>query len=185
MSAAHSATIDLFEFARCGLTAEGELALARTVRLDLASRDGVLRWNAVGRVSRQNKLFFDLGIEGVVAVTCQRCLEPVKLKVSLNRHFVVAKTDKEADAVPLDDDEIEVVVGSETFSFDELVEDEVILSLPVVPTHQVCQHASQKNLNHDLDAKPKLSDELDGVGAGNRTGTGKISPFAVLAKLKK
>jgi len=44
----------------------------------------------------------------------------------------------------LDDGEAEVIVGSHAFDFIDLIDEEVVLSLPMVPKHDVCPtvHAS-------------------------------------------
>lgn len=168
-----SIAINLLEFVRSGQSRADTLSLAEMQRLGAVQQEGALQWqiNGLGdpQADRRNKLFFDLSISGAVAVTCQRCLEPVKLKVALQRRFLVAKTEQEADAVPLDDDSIEVVVGSEDFDVAALVEDEVILSLPLVPMHQSCRHPAGQV------AGPILE---EGAVAE------KVSPFAVLDQLK-
>lgn len=164
--------INLFEFARSEQRAQGELELARMMRVESPRREGALHWKAAGFVSRQKKLHLDLEIAGMVDLVCQRCLEPVKLKLALQRRFLIARTEREADEVPMDDDAIEVVVGSENFDFEALVEEEVLLSLPLVPMHQDCH---QPALNHD--ANVEQSKESSRVGS-------KPSPFAALAKLK-
>ncbi len=169
-----SALINLYEFARSGQRAEGELELIRMLRLESPKREGVLRWQAVGFVSRQKKPQLDLEIAGIVDLVCQRCLEPVKLKLALQRRFLVARSEQEADEVPMDDDHIEVVVGSESFDIEALVEDEVLLSLPLVPMHQDCHHPELR-----LDENKALSESIEGKAAES-----KPSPFAVLEKLK-
>ncbi len=62
--------------------------------------------------------------------------------------------------MPIEDDEIDAVVGSRNMSIHDWVEDEAILSLPLVPRHDEC-------------AAPLGADEIDNaVPASN--------PFAVL-----
>lgn len=166
--------INLFEFARSEQAKEGELELIRMMRLESPKREGALHWKATGFVSRQKKLHLDLEIAGIVDLVCQRCLEPVKLKLALQRRFLIARTEQEADAVPMDDDTMEVVVGSDSFDFEALVEDEVLLSLPLVPMHQDCR---QPLLNSD--AGEDVGKSAEDVQNGS-----KISPFAALAQLK-
>jgi uncharacterized protein len=64
----------------------------------------------------------------------------------------------------LEDDEIEVVVGSKTFDIMALIEDEALLAIPLSPKHEVCPD------------KAKLSAEkLDAFAIAK-----KESPFAAL-----
>ena len=50
----------------------------------------------------------------------------------------IVATEEEADEFPLDDDEVEVIVGSRQFDLVDLIEEELLLSLPLVPKHDVC-----------------------------------------------
>jgi uncharacterized protein len=75
----------------------------------------------------------------------------------------VVRSEAEADAAPLDDDEADVIVGSRTFDLITQIEDELLLALPVSPRHAVCPEAI---LPEDVEPEKEPS------------------PFAVLANLK-
>jgi uncharacterized protein len=78
--------------------------------------------------------------------------------------LVLGKDDEEADQLEeiLDDESIDVIVGSRTCDLHDLIEDEALLALPQVPRHEVCPDS-------------KLLDALK---------TDKPSPFAGLKNLK-
>ena len=154
--------IDLFEFARQHATASGETSLAKLERIEAADRSNDLAWRATGSThGRHGALRLDLTIDGDVALICQRCLQPMRVPLNLRSKFLVAASEDAADALDQDDD-FDVVVGSAQFELDTLIEDEVILALPIAPRHTVCP-----------DGKSDASDDVR-----------KPSPFAALAALK-
>jgi uncharacterized protein len=57
---------------------------------------------------------------------------------------MLAKDEASADALEdkLEDEEVEVVVGSKTMDMLALIEDEALLALPVSPRHEVCPDQS-------------------------------------------
>jgi len=91
------------------------------------------------------------------------------LAVDVHRSYRVAKSEAEADAMPLDDEEFDPIVGSGAFDLVALVEEEVLLSLPVVPRHARCPGQTG--------AAPTEPEAAVQAAA-------KPSPFAVLAQLK-
>jgi uncharacterized protein len=59
--------------------------------------------------------------------------------------FVLVATEAEADAFPMEDDLQEPLVASQQFDLLGLIEDEILLSLPLIPKHPegACQpHSS-------------------------------------------
>lgn len=100
-----------------------------------------------------------------VSLTCQRCLEPVQ--VSLDIDFRLALVGEEEEAEKLSDDEDYLVVGYETVSLQDIVEDELILALPLVATHEDCDAVSFVQEALPVEVAPK-----------------KENPFQMLADLK-
>lgn len=134
--------LDLFEFARLGGEASGELALARMHRIDTPDRTGAVSWKAAGATgNRLGALQLDLDIDGRIALVCQRCLQEMTHTLAIRSHFLIAHD--EGAATALDDDAWDVIVGAADYELDALIEDEVILSLPIAPRHEACpgEHA--------------------------------------------
>jgi len=130
--------IDAFEFARMASETSGALALIDLHRLDLVRRDGVLQWKVAGRTDSQRKRYLDLQVQGAVSMTCQRCLEPVSCPIDIVTRLLLVTGHAQADAEPLDEDAYDVLVASGALNISELVEDEVILALPLSPMHRDC-----------------------------------------------
>ena len=160
--------IDLFEFARLGDKASGRLALADMPRVDTPDRSGSLAWKAeIGSGGRRGLPQFDVEIDGAIELVCQRCLQAMKHAVAIRSHFLVAQSEEEAAAFD-DDDAIDAIVGAADFDLDALIEDELILSLPIAPRHEVCP--DEENRRSIADEKPSPFAALAGFRAAPKRG---------------
>lgn len=121
----------------------------------------------VGAASEQ--IWLTLGAEVALPQTCQRCLGPVDVPVSFEREFRFVASEEVA-AVEDEESEEDVLVLSRDFNLLELVEDELLMALPVVPKHTVCPGAVKLQV-----ADPDFAEEEQE----------KPNPFAVLEQLKK
>jgi uncharacterized protein len=101
-------------------------------------------------------------------LTCQRCLGAVDVPVQVDRRFRFVDTEAQAE---LEDDESpeDILVSSRDFDLPALIEDEVLMDLPVVPRHDTCPVAI-KLVASDADFEDAPV---------------KPNPFAVLAGLKE
>jgi uncharacterized protein len=154
--------IDLFEFARQGGEASGALALIEMPRVETPDRSGSMAWKAAGSAgTRHGSLQLDLDVDGTVELICQRCLMPMAHALSIRSHFVIVRDEAAAAALD-DDDNYDAIIGAPDFELDTLIEDEVLLALPIAPRHDVCPG--------EQDRAPAAS--------------GRSSPFAALAALK-
>jgi uncharacterized protein len=107
-----------------------------------------------------------------VPLECQRCLDTVDTPLEIDRHFVFVANEEAAAALDEDEDEADVLVLSRHFDLIELIEDELLLALPVVPRHDSCPRALTPGGSVAPTAiEPPPVDE-------------RPNPFAVLATLK-
>ena len=99
-----------------------------------------VRWRAAGSlrpVGGEKQVWLHLLADADVVLQCQRCLQPLDEAVRVDRHFRFV--DDEDTAAALDDEmEDEVLVLPKSLNLRELVEDEMLLALPLVPRHDVC-----------------------------------------------
>ena len=102
-----------------------------------------------------------------VPLTCQRCLKTMDQALAVDRNFRFVKDEATAEAQD-DESEEDLLVISKDFDLLALIEDELLMALPLVPMHTSCQseHAptSKDDSCADADAKP--------------------NPFAVLATMR-
>ncbi len=87
----------------------------------------------------------ELGVKGRIHLVCQSCLQDCGLDLAQESRFIMVATEAEADAFPIEDDQQEPLVASQHFDLLGLIEDEILLSSPLIPKHPegACQpHAS-------------------------------------------
>jgi uncharacterized protein len=72
-----------------------------------------------------------------VPLVCQRCLTPVDTELDVDRWFRFVADEATAEAED-DDAEEDLLVTSRDFNLRELVEDELLMEIPVTPVHEVC-----------------------------------------------
>jgi uncharacterized protein len=160
--------IDIFEFCRLKERREGESAVADLTRLAAETTDGVgmLRWSLQGGSNKLGYSQLALAVAGSVNLKCQRCLTAFEFPIESESTLVVAADERSADELDelVEDEAIEVVVGSREFNFAQLIEDEALLALPLAPKHAICPDGAA------LDALKTVKKE---------------SPFSVLKNLKK
>jgi uncharacterized protein len=158
--------IDAFEFSRSNGHRDGVMPVATMSRLakDCADQSGEIAWTVDGSVTSHGYPSLTVSVAGSVELMCQRCLTPFAYPMASSTVLVLAKNDDEADQIEefLDDESIDVIVGSRTCELLDLIEDEALLALPQVPKHPACPDSG-------------LLDVLK---------TDKPSPFAVLKELK-
>lgn len=134
--------IDAFEFSRLKERAQGVFGVSELSRLSAESvdRTGSISWSVAGGSDKYEHLQLTLSISGAVNLVCQRCLNALPFEIASESVLVLAKDDDDADAIEqmLNNDAIDVIVGSSAFDVGYLVEDEVLLALPVAPKHDVC-----------------------------------------------
>lgn len=193
--------LDLFEFARSGRQAAGVVRVSQLPRMlnevpsDAPDRDTVFTWQAEG--STQPELqdngieapqpYLRLAVHGSVWIECQRCLSPYSQHLDVDATYRIVATEEEADEYPLDDDEVEVIVGSRQFDLVDLIEEELLLSLPLVPKHDVCPEVHESLVSGVEGAEGEPDEGLQNGGEGASAGDepARPNPFAALEKLKQ
>ncbi|HSF72110.1 MAG TPA: YceD family protein [Methylotenera sp.] len=86
--------------------------------------------SGTGKQFRQPSLH--LNIKASLAVTCQRCLDEMVVDLNLNLDYLISNTEiSEAE----ESDEIDWLEESHEMDVCELIEDELLLALPIAPTH--------------------------------------------------
>ena len=129
-----SVEVDPWRFCRDGQSWETRSDVAAFPRLAHEFTQGTLFCRVVGRVDQRGSLSLQLKVSGEVELPCQRCLGNMPYKVEVERTLYLARNEAEMerlDALP-DSDAIQ---AGETLNLVDLVEDEVLLSLPLATMH--------------------------------------------------
>ncbi|WP_313054904.1 YceD family protein [Pseudomonas lopnurensis] len=162
--------VDPRKLADRAATLEGELQLSQLERLadPLEDDQGVVCAHfAFGR-DEQRAVVIHSRLDVEVKMICQRCLEPVVLPIHSECDYAVVNEGASSQHLPKGYDVLEV--GEDPLDLLALVEDELLLALPIVPLHdpEICQPPVGPD-------EPEPSE--DEVTRSN--------PFSVLAQLKR
>jgi len=141
----HQPVIDGFEFATAGATQEGTLPLSSFPRLQdvLVSDAGDVRYAVQGVRDERGRPALEIRVRATLQLRCQRCLAPLPLEVDEQALLVLAGSQAEIDAEPLEVDAPDRVVANKEMDLRVLVEDELILALPYAPRHEGCAARSE------------------------------------------
>ena len=162
--------VDPRKLADRGTTLEGELPLADLERLcdPLADNLGTVQAKFVFEKDERRAVVIHSEIDVEVKMVCQRCLELVTLPIHSECSYAVVKEGANTQSLPKGYDVLEL--GEDPLDLLALIEDELLLALPIVPTHdpKECQQPAGAD-------EPEPS--VDEVTRSN--------PFSVLAQLKR
>jgi len=126
---------DLMSLAERGAVLEGTIELAKLSRLKdlLNSSEGSAKARLSFRRSDGDMLLMELECEADLELVCQRCLEAVTHEVREKVDFAVAQNEDSLAVLPLGINLI--TLDGDRFQPSALIEDELIVSLPLVPKH--------------------------------------------------
>lgn len=124
------------KLAAAGGRLEGELPLAAMRRLAslLSTSQGSVAVALTGGIDEQGILFIAGHLETVVQMTCQRCMESMRVPLSVDFRLGLVQSESQCNSLPRAYEPLLVSEGDIVLS--ELVEDELILVLPIVPRHE-------------------------------------------------
>lgn len=154
--------IDCQRFATEQQTLSGEFAVTLLERLrdQLFEADGNVGFELSGWRGDRGQVCLRLQVEGMLKLVCQRCLSGLPFELSIDSRFEMLPADVEVTQDELEDDSKDFLPLEKTLNVFDLVEDEVILALPVAAKHAQC----------DLQGRAEAGESL--------------SPFAALASIK-
>lgn len=136
--------LDLLALCKAGVTLNGQWPLAAMERLNsgfCAASDGSASWQASGSLvpvqGGEPELWLELQAEAEAPLECQRCLQPMTERLQVRRRFRFVRNNDEAARLD-EESEDDVLVLQPRLDLHTLLEDELILALPIVPRHDVC-----------------------------------------------
>ena len=171
----HAHALDVKAFAEAGADIAGASTLGHFERL-MAETEGCgadlpLTWSARGELRNprhvQPDVWLHLQAQAVLPLTCQRCLTPVQVPVTIDRDFRFVADEATAQAQDDASDE-DLLVISRSFALPTLIEDEFLMEMPLVALHETCPQPVKLSVA-DPDFEVESPQE---------------NPFAVLGRLK-
>lgn len=133
-------TIDSLRFCKESTTLNGILApvdLPRFAAEVLQGSDFQVVWQALGESPDR----LNLSLQTQVQMRCQRCLSSMTEVIDMNYPFRFVKDEATAQAQDEVSDELDHLVHHKHFELLELIEDELLMALPLVSLHEFCPNA--------------------------------------------
>jgi uncharacterized protein len=168
--------LDVKGFAKDGAELRGHEPLRAMPRLlsETLGRgaDMPVNWGASGELRNpahvNPEIWLHVRADTVLALTCQRCLTEVDVPVAVDRSFRFAP-DEDAAAAQDEEAEEDVLALSRSFDLLSLIEDEILMELPLAPSHEACPVALPQAV---------ADEDFESAGAVRE------NPFALLESLK-
>ncbi len=167
--------LDVKHAAQLSLQLSGEDVLLNYKRLMQETcglgAENALQWSVHAHLRKcltgRHSVWLHLTATTTLPLSCQRCLESVDIDVHIDRDFRFvgseAMAEQEDEAC-----EEDVLVWSHAFNVQTLIEDEILMELPLVPRHTTCP----------VEIKMAVADlECEDIQDHHR-------PFAVLTQLQ-
>ena len=168
--------LDVVAFAKEAGELDGRWSLAQFHRITESAVAGVpvtdadeVSWNVRGEQRQLRggdaQTWLHLKAATHVSLECQRCLKPVDVPLQISRNFLFVHGEDAAAQLDADSDD-DVLAITRALDLRELVEDELLLAMPIVPRHEVCPEPLMPAAEDEpVDDQP--------------------NPFAALASLKR
>ena len=138
--------------------------------------DLTVNWRATGelraRAGVEDDVWLHLEAKTSVPLTCQRCMGPVATALEIDQWYRFVADENIAMAED-DASEEDLLVMTPQFDLLAVIEDELLMAMPLVPMHETCPVSPVFSAGEAELAPPKGEAEA------------KPHPFAALAQLKK
>ena len=169
--------LDVAAFARAGATLQGQWPLASLERLAACAVPGApavrVAWSAAGSMrpapGAPAEVWVHLSGSVQLPLQCQRCLQALDSQIVAEARFRFVPGEDEAARLDAEAEE-DVLSLSRELDLQALLEDELLLALPLVPRHERCPQP--------LASLAGWADEAQGTAVP-------AHPFAGLAALRK
>lgn len=189
--------LDVAKFARAGARLAGEMPLESLQRLSdgtcapVDQAPGLVSWSATGShrevLGGAPELRLRLRAQTTLWLHCQRCLQPMAVDLRIDRMFRFARNDDEAAELDEASDDEDFLALGRPLDLPSLVEDELIMALPIVPRHEACPQPllAPEVPDAALAVTPAGTEEGAHSDEGSRQASDRPNPFAVLSTLKR
>ena len=170
--------LDVAAFAAAGDELEGRWSVERLPRLTaatLAPADGTARGGVAWQVHGERAALLNAGVQPALAIRadvevvleCQRCLRPMTVLLEAERSIFFVEGEDAAAALDAESED-DVLALTPALDLEALIEDELLLALPLIPRHGHCPEPLPR---------PFIDQDVAATAAEN--------PFAALAALKR
>ena len=138
--------------------------------------DLAVNWRATGelraRTGAEDDVWVRLEAKASLPLTCQRCMGAVNTALEIDQWYRFV-ADEDIAMAEDDESEEDLLVMEPQFDLLAVVEDELLMALPLVPMHETCPDMPVFSAGEAELAQPEGAADV------------KPHPFAALAQLKK
>lgn len=136
------------------------MPVAALARLAEVADGEALACRVEGERDKEGKSWLKLEVSGRLALVCQRCLGAMEFPLQVENRLLLVPPGQPWPEDELSEDGYDAVEAEKEMALLPLIEEEVLLALPIAPRHENCL--------------------IPAVATGQEP-----SPFAVLAKFRK
>ncbi len=141
--------LEVQAFAKEAGQLDGRWPLLQLVRVADSALDGAgtdrrsteVAWSARGEQRAapggEHQTWLHLKAATGVSLECQRCLQPMAVALKIDRSFLFVHGEDAAAQLDADSED-DVLALTRSLDLRELIEDELLLALPIVPRHEAC-----------------------------------------------
>ena len=132
--------IDAHRFVRESRVLEGFLDFSELPRLHdlITQKIGQVAYRLQGVLGERGQPRLRLEVSGVLPLVCQRCLGAVDEALEINSLLELIEADSEPTQDELENDSLDFLPVAGALDVKALIEDEILLALPVAPRHAAC-----------------------------------------------
>ncbi|NOT14022.1 MAG: DUF177 domain-containing protein [Methylotenera sp.] len=106
-----------------------------------AAESCLIKFSLIGETNAVGQQLLHLAVAAKLITLCQRCLEEMPLDLNLKFDYLITYQNLEHAEVEAfeDNDEFDLQEASQAMDLRSLIEDEIIMALPIAPVHtQTC-----------------------------------------------
>lgn len=131
-------SVNALEFAEKSLEIHGRISALELGRVAdyLSPEGGDLQYELKGNRDAQGVASLTLQLHGWLGLVCHRCLGPLQFALDTQARFVLVRTEAELPPVEEERDDVDYLVADASLDVMAIIEDEVLLSLPMAPAHE-------------------------------------------------
>ncbi|MDT8364429.1 MAG: YceD family protein [Nitrosomonas sp.] len=149
--------INTLTFSRTADSLSGSILPENFVRLRdfLAENTGRVDYVLSGGMDNYGKPILNVVVRGMITLYCQRCLNKMVHPLDIESGLTLAGSNDELARYD-EDSCVDAILASEALDVHALIEDEIILGLPLSPRHPdiSCSMLDKQQATQDQDNKP-------------------------------
>jgi uncharacterized protein len=152
--------VDVVRFAQQGAVLKGCLAVSELPRLVAVLSDATTILHPVLHfaVDEEGRRTANSRLQTQLSIVCQRCLKAMPYEVTSDVNVAFVTTDEQAKQLPAHLEPVMMPVDSSLVNLYDMLEDELLLSLPMAALHDHCEGAGSVRSFGEQDVKASATE---------------------------